>query len=479
MFLAEEMYLRTNARTAFLLPWMKQGGFILSARPWTRAFLPPDHTPPDLFVFLHVDARESPWLLKVTIENAQRHTSPVMFEQAFSLETAGRDLMALLNDLLPRLTILLALRREDTEAALDMPPPELLPGYLAGLEQALAVGLAARQQGGADFLHQERSIFDHLFDVALGGAALLRPRHAAGQRAREPGAAPADIVREYLDKLTLLQQQHDLPAGAGSALVAKGVDTGPGKGGAVRRLAICILGLCLAAAAGAQDAIDAKLLADISRIRAIDNHMHGDPVDAARATRWKDDNPLGTPRYPDVVGLQRTNPEWRSAWYALYGYSFSDSELPHLKSLLTTKRETLLRAGVNWPSIVLDAAGVEIALVNTVRPGAGQTSGRFRWVPYADPLAATVRGRRELAAILGGELSIATLLREVGYSRPPPTAHRVSLQHRQRNAGALEEERRRGRSSFCARMRGRSISKWSTRRRRRRSISRPSRAPSR
>ena len=76
MFLAEELYLRTNARTAFLLPWMKQGGFILSAKPWTRAFLPPDHTPPDLIVYLHVDARVSPWLLKVTIENAQRVPRP-------------------------------------------------------------------------------------------------------------------------------------------------------------------------------------------------------------------------------------------------------------------------------------------------------------------------------------------------------------------------------------------------------------------
>jgi len=189
----------------------------------------------------------------------------------------------------------------------------------------------------------------------------------------------------------------------------------------VRRVAICILGLCLAAAAGAQDALDAKLLADISRIRAIDNHMHGDPVDAARLTRWKDDNPLGTPRYPDVVGLQRTNPEWRTAWYALYGYNFSDFEPPHLKSLLTTKRETLARAGANWPSIVLDAAGVEIALVNTVRPGAGQTSGRFRWVPYADPLLRPFAGETSWLQYSGGELSIAMLLREVGYSRPPPT----------------------------------------------------------
>ncbi|HET9474615.1 MAG TPA: hypothetical protein VFO82_12035, partial [Steroidobacteraceae bacterium] len=64
-----------------------------------------------------------------------------------------------------------------------------------------------------------------------------------------------------------------------------------------------LFGFLLVGTAAAQDAVDAKLLADIGRIRAIDNHMHGDAVDAARPTRWRDDNPLGTPRYPDVVGL--------------------------------------------------------------------------------------------------------------------------------------------------------------------------------
>jgi hypothetical protein len=50
----------------------------------------------------------------------------------------------------------------------------------------------------------------------------------------------------------------------------------------------------------AQDAIDAGLMAEINKIRAIDNHMHADVVDAARPDRWKVDNPLGTPRYPDA-----------------------------------------------------------------------------------------------------------------------------------------------------------------------------------
>ena len=78
----------------------------------------------------------------------------------------------------------------------------------------------------------------------------------------------------------------------------------------------CVL-LGVASAAGAQDAVDAALLADINRIRAVDNHMHGDAVDAMRTARWKDDAPLGKSPYADVVPLRRANPEWRAAWFAL------------------------------------------------------------------------------------------------------------------------------------------------------------------
>ncbi len=225
MFLAEEILLRSNARTAFLLPWMKQGGFILAAKPWTQAFLPPDHTPPDLIVFLHVDARVSPWLLQVRIENMQRQATAVVFERAFSPATAGEDVMALLNDLQTRLTILLALKREETSANLATPPEGLLPEYLAGIEQALAVGLAARQPEGASFLYQERAIFDHLFDVALYGKTLLRPRMLLVNALEAQSRRRMDIAAEYLGKLQLLEQQHALPPGPGVDLVTRAVTT--------------------------------------------------------------------------------------------------------------------------------------------------------------------------------------------------------------------------------------------------------------
>ena len=187
--------------------------------------------------------------------------------------------------------------------------------------------------------------------------------------------------------------------------------------------------LAFATSAHSQDAVDARLLEEISRIRAIDNHMHGDAVDPARRARWNDDNPLGKARYPEVVGLQRTNPEWRAAWFALYGYAYTDAELPHVKELLASKRDTIARAGANWPSAVLDTAGVDIALLNTVQPGAGQLNGRFRWVPYADPLLRPFAGDASWLGYSGGELPLSKLLRETGFSRPPPTLieYRVNI----------------------------------------------------
>jgi hypothetical protein len=194
-------------------------------------------------------------------------------------------------------------------------------------------------------------------------------------------------------------------------------------------LLLLLLPLFPAGNALAQDLVDAKLLEEIARIRAIDNHMHGDAVDPGRRARWKGENPLGKPRYPEVVGLQRINPEWRAAWYALYGYGYSDSELPHLKELLASKRDTIARAGNNWPGAVLDAAGVDIALLNIVQPGAGQLSGRFRWVPYADPLLRPFAGDSSWLGYSGGELPVSKLLNEAGFSRPPPTLieYRVNI----------------------------------------------------
>jgi len=150
-------------------------------------------------------------------------SAAVEFERVFAFQTAGADVRALLEDLITRLSGPLGLRREESSPAMDSPAQDLLPGYLVGIEQALAIALAARQAGGESFLHQERAIFDHLFDVALQSDRLLRPRLLLVNALENEARRRPDIVREYLGKLALLQQRHASAEGVGNDLVAKGV----------------------------------------------------------------------------------------------------------------------------------------------------------------------------------------------------------------------------------------------------------------
>ena len=187
------------------------------------------------------------------------------------------------------------------------------------------------------------------------------------------------------------------------------------------RLAVVCLAVLAGGVVSAHDVIDSKLLGEIQRIRAIDNHMHADAVDASRPDRWKAGNPLGVPRYPDVLPLARDNPEWRLSWKALYGYRHDDAELAHLQALLAGKRKAMAENGPGWPVRVLDAAGVEIALVNTVKRGVGLDNSRFRWVPYAEPLLAPFAPGRAQLLYSGGDVTLQGLLDEAGLKEMPAT----------------------------------------------------------
>ena len=219
MFFAEELFLTTHARAHFVLPWMKGGGFILSARPWTREFLPADADPAEAYVFMHVDAQGTPWKLHVTIELPGKLRDGESFAQSFSLASGAADARKLLDKVRSSLSRVLELRRDGTADALEVPSSEILPGYLTALEQALAVGLAARAPGGDTFLHQERAIFDHLLDVAVQAGPALRPRLLLLTALENEARRRPQIVREFVDRLALLQQRH--PVAAHAELVAQ------------------------------------------------------------------------------------------------------------------------------------------------------------------------------------------------------------------------------------------------------------------
>ena len=186
-------------------------------------------------------------------------------------------------------------------------------------------------------------------------------------------------------------------------------------------LLICVSAVGIATPTMAKDRMDGMLRAEIARIPAIDNHTHDDPATAERGSLWRPNSPLGSAPYPDVAPLRRDDPQWVRAWTALYGYKHSDFTSEHLTELLATKRRLMAEAGDSWPTKVLDVAGVQIAFVNAPHLGAGQKSGRFRWVPFADPLLAPLAGSRSLISYPGGPVTLDDLMHEDGVATLPGT----------------------------------------------------------
>src|SRR5260221_9007243 len=102
----------------------------------------------------------------------------------------------------------------------------------------------------------------------------------------------------------------------------------------VKRIIAVLLPLFLLSVARAQNA-DPQLLAEINKIKAIDNHSHPPKVVSPGE---KDDDFDALPCDPlepsDATTITRPdNPQYIAAWKALYNYPYNDSSPEHVKEL--------------------------------------------------------------------------------------------------------------------------------------------------
>jgi len=147
--------------------------------------------------------------------------------------------------------------------------------------------------------------------------------------------------------------------------------------------------------AEAQTVADPSLLAEINRIKAIDNHAH--PLPFIREGE-KDDERGVVPDFipPQVLlpaRLRPNNPEYLEAWRILYGYKHDDVSEAHMRELAAAKRRVMNERGAAYPAWVLDQLGIETMLANVetgfadnIAMGRGLDAPRFLWVWRANPL---------------------------------------------------------------------------------------------
>jgi hypothetical protein len=178
----------------------------------------------------------------------------------------------------------------------------------------------------------------------------------------------------------------------------------------------------------AQTTADPALLAEINRIKAVDNHAH--PQRVLRGTEKDDDatDYFATEPMDAPVRLRPDNPEYIAAWRALYGYKYSDAGEAHLRELMAAKKRVMLKQGDNYAAWVLDRLGIETMLANRVAMGRGLVAPRFRWVSYVDAFLYPLNNERasqenpdSRTAFSGLEVLLKRYLSESNQSASPAT----------------------------------------------------------
>jgi len=154
---------------------------------------------------------------------------------------------------------------------------------------------------------------------------------------------------------------------------------------------LLLLTLIPSSTSKAQTKPDASLLAEINRIRAVDNHAHVMSVASEGGKEDEEYDAIACGKLefvsPPPMRLRPDNPIYTGAWRELYGYRHGASmSEAHVRELLDTKRRVMREQGDNYPTWVLDKLNIETMLANRVSVGQGLVAPRFRWVGYGDPL---------------------------------------------------------------------------------------------
>src|SRR5215467_7042584 len=121
----------------------------------------------------------------------------------------------------------------------------------------------------------------------------------------------------------------------------------------MHRFLLLLLAACVVVVpVSAQIASDPDLLAEINRIKAVDNHTH---IEKVVAPGEKDDDYDALPCYllppsPDAAMTRSDNPLFMEAWKSLYGYAHTDLSVQHLRDLLAVKEQTKSQQGDHYPT---------------------------------------------------------------------------------------------------------------------------------
>ena len=145
-----------------------------------------------------------------------------------------------------------------------------------------------------------------------------------------------------------------------------------------------------------QSASDTELAEFISKIKAVDNHVHPNTIDPN--DKSSDALPLdGLGAIELPVRVRPESQTWIDASKALYRFTGTELNEKTMKVLMDTIENVRKQKAEKFPNWALDQANIEVMFANRITMGPGLSNPRFRWVSYVDALLFPLSTKAEAA----------------------------------------------------------------------------------
>lgn len=226
LFLAEQVQFAYQANVQTLIPWIgeESGGFVLSGVAWNDKdaveYSRQGELKSDYVVITHLKPWSEPWIVELRLVQTadgkclgKLDSSLVASNPVASIHELARQLIALFVEQTNF--------KPQTAAApfYQLPAADYFPSYLLRLEQLLALRCGAMDESSG-FLIGEREIIDGNLQLCLACPQNVTTRILLTQTLLIMNKIRPEVVREFSDKIVLLQTEKPLREPAHSIIQA-------------------------------------------------------------------------------------------------------------------------------------------------------------------------------------------------------------------------------------------------------------------
>jgi tetratricopeptide (TPR) repeat protein len=217
LFLAEQVWFNSNARTQILTPTIESAAraFVMSGVPWqdeaAARYSSWGERKSDFVVVTHLKCAGEQWKAEMRLFRADNRQVLDQCEVTFPMAHPNDAIQQLIQRLLSSLCSTAPVVRQEPPKSYQVPVGARFPLYLLRLEQLLSARFAAMEGSQSSFLHGEREIIDGNLQLCVDCPENIVTRILLARTLLSIKKVRPELIKEFKAKIELLQRKKPLP----------------------------------------------------------------------------------------------------------------------------------------------------------------------------------------------------------------------------------------------------------------------------